>query len=360
MLLRRSVNKKHRPLLPAIVGAVLVLAALAWADPATAAQHPSPGRAVSTAAPTPGTGAGMGIVNDPAAYARAIRSGDWIRTPDGLMYKTCVYHIPSGARINGDTIVYRGGATHRMAPCAHPTLAYPAGSNVIQMRPGTGGASPASASARPPLATGWWSDWWWHAPSFLTYLFERFSVPADPAQSGALIFFFPALESQDPSPNILQPVLTWGANPGVVSNPNIWYITSWYVINGHGAFSDSIHVAPGDTIDGTISAQNCNVHGACAWTVTTGVEGGSSQSIPATVGVPFVTVFGGAMEVPAPGISSCAQLPSEGHEAFRNLSAVDNDGAMPSTAVFTIVNQGSCGATVYRGVATGGDITWTP
>jgi hypothetical protein len=270
-------------------------------------------------------------------------------TPEGLAYKTCVYRLPSTARVDYDTIVYRNGTRHRVAPCTHPTLAYPA------MRPATGAASQASSSVSPPGTSQWEAQWKWQSPTWLTFLEERFSVPSNPSQSGALMYFFPAFET--PTGNsILQPVLTWGNN-GVVTNPNIWYITAWYGINGNYMPSGSIHVlGSAYTIDGSIVGRNCNGSGACQWTVAVSVVNGNQVTIPVTAG-PFTWVFGGVMEVYEP-IASCAELPPNGHEAFRNLSVTNHNGAMPSTTLFTSLFTDHCSAIVLNGVATGGDITW--
>jgi hypothetical protein len=353
----RITKNKRRYRLPAVViagsGLVIALGALVSASPALAGQSTPKVNANATALKTPRWSNAMHIVNDPAAYARAARSPDWIRTPEGLAYKTCVYHMPAHARIDYDTFVYSNGTRRRMAPCTHPTLAYPAGSTAGVAQTASSSLSAATAGTPADLAL-----WTWESPAYLIFLSERFSIPSNPSKSGALMFFWPAFE-QGPNPNdccILQPVLTWGAN-GNVTNPNIWYITAWYGVNGRYVPSGSIHVQPTQTVDGTISGQSCSSSGACSWTVTAGVEGGNSVSIQMNT-PPLFQVDGGAMELYEP-ISSCAELPQGGHEAFRNLDVVNWNGTMPSTTKFGSYSSNYCSAKVLSGLATGGDITWT-
>jgi hypothetical protein len=288
-----------------------------------------------------------GIVYDLKAYAAAVKSKDWVYTPNGLAYKTCVYHAPAGATIDNGVIINRNGTRVRMKLCTHPTLAYPKTSTTRQATPSV--ITPASA---------WWADSWWNAPTWLNYLWERYSVPSNPSQSGALIFFFPSFEDSGGT-TILQPVLTWGANPPIVTNPNIWYITSWYVWNYNKNYvtSNSVHVAPGNTIVGSIIATSCNPNGTCTWSVQAGVEGGSSVNpLTVTSGVSFTSVQGGVMEVPR--ATGCVQTPASGHEAFRNLSVSTHDGIVSPSFTNQIPNS-QCSVHVQSS-STATDILWSP
>jgi hypothetical protein len=362
MKLAQTKKYKRRWGLPAVVaggtGLVLALAALVSASPAVAGQSPSravagqpPSKAKATpAAPqTPSWWKGMHIVYDPAAFARAVGSKDWIRTPDGLAYKTCVHPLPSGARVDHGTIIYRNGTRHTVPPCTHPTLAYPS------MRPAAGSASPVPSSVSPPGTSQYVAQWYWDSPVFLISLVDRFSVPSNPAQDGALIYYFPGFEGAG---GILQPVLSWGDN-GVVTNPNIWYITAWYGLNGKYYPSGSIHVLGSSyTIDGTIASSGCNAIGVCNWLITVGVEGGNSVSIPLNDVGPYFHVLGGVMEVYQP-LGNCNELPPNGHEAFRNMSIANENGTISSSTTFTWAQTGQCSARVSSGTATSGDILWS-
>lgn len=342
----------------AVVSGLLIAASAAVAVPASAssqvhenariAKTVSGARAAS--APRPGK---RWIVHDPKAYAAAIKSKDWAYTPEGLANKACVYHIPAGAIVDKGVIIKRNGTRTSMA-CAYPTLAYPA-TNSPRKAIQSGDVTPAAANC-PASNTNWWAESCAAAPTWLDYLWERFSVPDNPTTSGALIFFYPSLQdtAQD---TILQPVLTWGANSTTgVSNPNIWYITNWYVWGNSYAITNNVHVAPGDTIDGSIAASSCNSSGFnCTWTVESSVEGGSATT-PLTVvsGVSFTNVEGGVMEVPT--AATCAQMPPDGHEAYRSLSVDTHAGSWaPSFHVYYPNRQCSVSETAS---SSGADILW--
>ena len=114
-------NWHPRP--PAVAAAVvglLTAGVLAASDPAIAA--PPPASTQAAAAPL----GKLWRVSDPAAYSRAVRSGNWIFTPEGLAYKTCVNHVPLGGKVarNGD-IITRSGVVRRVVRCTTPTLTYP-------------------------------------------------------------------------------------------------------------------------------------------------------------------------------------------------------------------------------------------
>jgi len=342
----------------AALGGLLVVASAAVAVPASAASLARENATIAKTEASAGTApagqpAKRWIVHNPKAYAAAVKSKDWAYTPDGLVYKACVYHIPAGAIVDHGVIIRRNGTRTAMS-CAHPTLAYPATNSPRTVVPSRG-VTPAAANC-PASNTNWWAESCAAAPTWLDYLWERFSVPSNPTTSGALIFFYPSLQdtAQD---TILQPVLTWGANSITgVSNPNIWYITNWYVWGNSYAITNNVHVAPGDTIDGSIVATSCNSGGFnCTWTVESSVEGGSATT-PLTVvsGVSFTNVEGGVMEVP--DATTCAQMPPNGHEAYRSLSVDTHDGSWaPSFSVYYPNRQCSVTETAS---SSGADILW--
>jgi hypothetical protein len=338
------------------ISGLLLAVGVAAAAPAAASSQAHGSTAIARTVPraraeSAGGPGRSGSVYDPKAYAAAVKSGDWVYTPEGLQYKTCVYSAPAGATVDKGVIIYRNGARLRMKLCTHPTLAYP----------GTNTPRRTAAPAATPGGTTWWASAWYFAPTWENYLWERFSVPSDPQRSGALIFYFPSLEDPDGT-TILQPVLTWGANPGIVSNPSIWYITSWYVWNNnHNSVhsTNSVHVGPGDTIDGSIAASTCNANGTCTWTVETCVEGGNCASpLTVTSGVPFTSAQAGVMEV-SNNLSSCYETPENGHEAFRSLSLATHDGSVTPTFGIQYPGTQYCGVTETAS-HTGADILWTP
>jgi hypothetical protein len=153
-------------------------------------------------------------------------------------------------------------------------------------------------------------------------------------------------------------VLTWGAQSGIVSNPNIWYITPWYRYGSNSVHGNSVHVAAGDTIYSILSASDCDSSGDCTWQLTTtDANSGLSSSYTITSGVPFTKVFGAVMTVPK--ASGCVETPANGHAAFRNLSVTDSTGATPAPAFTARVLNPQCSISI-TGSPTGGDILWKP
>ena len=297
------------------------------------------------------------VIHDQAAYDQALKSSDWVRTPSGLAYKTCVYSAPDGASVANGYIVSPSGAKQQIKPCTHPTLADPIA------RTNTSGPGLAQAAALSGACSGdnpaYWAYSCWQGSRPLTYLSEKYAVPTNPRQNGALVYLWGGL-SDAADTSLLQNVLSWGANTVSNTVPNyIWYITPWYIYSGgryvHGS---NVHVNPGDTIDSYLSAYNCDSAGDCAWSMQVSDENtGGVANYTVGSGVPFTVVLGGVMEVPR--ASGCIETPASGHAAFRNLAAVDifGNAVTPSFGVGYIGPECSVHETAS---ATAADILWTP
>ena len=292
------------------------------------------------------------IVYDPAAYRQAVKSRDWVHTPEGLAYKTCVYYAPNHSVVTKDEIILPSGARRQIKPCAHPTLAYP------RAKLARNNKALVSANACSPTNQAWWADSCWLAPAPLVHFSEEYAVPSNPAQSGALLFLWGGLEDANGG-DVLQDVLTWGANPGVVSNPNIWYVTPWYVFNGNNyVHGSSIHVAVNDTIVNSLAASKCGSGGACSWLLTTtDVNNGRQSQYPITSGVAFPALFGGVMEVPS--AHGCVETPASGHAAFRDLRVTEINSTIPTPNFNTSYVNPQCSIT-ERVATNGADIFWKP
>jgi hypothetical protein len=319
----------------AVVGA-LVASAMAAAAPAIAASAPTSALAAA---------AKPWRVYDPAAYARAVHSGNWVFTPEGLANKACVNHVPTGGRVALDgNIISRSGTVQRVVRCTSPTLAY--------------APAAAAASSCQGAISAWWAYNCAVDPAGLSYLNEQFSMPSNPQKTGALIFFFPAF-TDSTGTSIVQPVLSWGANgtTGVTSD-NIWYLTSWYGDSGTYYVSSSAHVNPPGTVVGKIQKGLCVVGNTeCTWFITTSV-GSTSVELTWNGGPEMNRVYGGVMEVPR--ASGCVETPPTGHEAFRNLTVNDSNGSYtPAFTPYTSTTpQCSVSAAGSSGLNT--DITWAP
>ena len=105
---------------------------------------------------------------DAALFAKAMKSADWTKTPDGLLYKSCVHQVPPGATLVAarNEIVFKNGKVHTFAPCPYPRLVAPCQTTVT---PGHATARPAT----PPVfatTSGWLQASVWNPPAALGYL----------------------------------------------------------------------------------------------------------------------------------------------------------------------------------------------
>ena len=337
-------------------------------SPQSAAAHTSTGcsneeaalAAQSQAGSTSQAGAGKRwVVYDQSAYNQALKSDDWVQTPSGLAYKSCVYHAVQGATVANGYILSPSGAEQQIKPCTHPTLAKPLTHETSSLiKPGAAEPASGSAACDDIINQAVWAASCWTSPTAITYSSEEYSVPTNPAQTGALIFLSGGLE--DSAGNIvLQDVLTWGANAETnVTNPGIWYITPWYAWGGSYVVGKNVHVYSGDTIVGILSASGCSSAGACTWSETvsdTTINQFSSYTIHSDSA--FSAVLGGVMEVP--WASGCIETPASGHAAFRDLFVQDINGniASPSFGVSTPFPECSIRETA---APNGADIYWAP
>jgi hypothetical protein len=185
---------------------------------------------------------------------------------------------------------------------------------------------------------------------------EEYGVPSDPAKDGALIFLWGGLEDGS-GDTVLQDVLTWGANGTIVTNPNIWYVTPWYVWSNKSVVGASIHVAPVDTIVATLTASGCNGSGDCTWVLkAVDKTNGKSTSYTVTSGVSFDLLLGAVMEVPT--AHGCVETPANGHAAFRDLVVTGDNGKI--TPDFgTSIPDSQCSVSITQS-PTGADILWKP
>ncbi|HEY1918463.1 MAG TPA: hypothetical protein VGH27_23055 [Streptosporangiaceae bacterium] len=182
-------------------------------------------------------------------------------------------------------------------------------------------------------------------------------MPSDPAKDGALIFLWGGIENADGN-TLLQDVLTWGANGSIVTNPNIWYVTNWYLWPGNNSvISPSIHVEPVDTIVADLTASKCSGGGACTWVLkSTDTTNGKSTSLTVGSDATFDLLLGAVMEVPS--ADGCVETPTNGHAAFRDLTVTGNDGKItPDFGTSTPDPQ--CSVSITQS-ATSADILWKP
>jgi hypothetical protein len=363
----------------AVALTVLGLTVPAQAQPGPAARTTTPPARTTTAATTtrslrsldeerPPPGSVRWVVSDPVAYRQAVRTGNWVYTPYGLSDKACVYHAPNHALVQNNEIVAPSGAVQRMTPCTHPILLYPASPERHSAPPASPEGNPTARTTENvapdsgPCAFGPGGDYWaascnGSAPEWITTFDQKYAVPSDPAKDGALIFLWGGLEDAN-GDTLLQDVLTWGANGSIVTNPNIWYVTPWYLWPGnHSVIGASIHVEPVDTIDANLTASKCSSGGACTWVLhSADVNSGGSTSLTVGSDATFDLLLGSVMEVPS--ADGCVETPTGGHAAFRNLTVTGNDGTY-SPDFGTSTPDPQCSVSITQS-ATAADILWKP
>jgi hypothetical protein len=179
----------------------------------------------------------------------------YVSTPAGWYHRSCVYEIPSGSVVRGDTVQEPSGAVS-----THPACAYPHFSS--------GPSGPASVLGQrrhspPPTDTGWvifggmvidtTVSTWRNITAYWT-------VPDGPASSygsSQVYYNFPGLQNLA---GILQPVLTFGYN-----GDNHWQVGVWYCTSSC-PHSSLLNVNQGDSLYGYADGYSCS-GGSCSWTV---------------------------------------------------------------------------------------------
>jgi hypothetical protein len=259
--------------------------------------------------------------------------------------------------VGNTEIVAPSGAIQRITPCTHPTLLYPGSAE-----PGTLGHRTSKPAEGTPCGFGSGGDYWaascnGSAPDWITSFDQEYAVPSNPAKDGALIFLWGGIEDAD-GDTLLQDVLTWGANGTIVTNPNIWYVTPWYLWPGNNSvIGKSIHVNPADTIVADLTASKCSSGGACTWVLkSTDKNTGGSTSYTVGSDATFDLLLGSVMEVPR--AAGCVETPTNGHAAFRNLTVTSNAGTI-SPDFGTSKPDPQCSISITQS-ATSADILWKP
>lgn len=172
----------------------------------------------------------------PPSWAEASASPDWVPTPAGLTYSSCVHEVPDGAEVSADGVVsVNGTAVSSIPACPYSGIVSPDASET----------SAGAGSTPPPLADGWWLNSWWTSASQITSLTSKWVVPPAPSSNGALIYLFPSVEPADGSA-IVQPVLQWGVSPA--GGGNSWKLANWYVRGGTALHSGLMSTTAGHTI----------------------------------------------------------------------------------------------------------------
>jgi hypothetical protein len=300
------------------------------------------------------------LVSDPVAYGQAVKSKSWVRTPSGLSDTGCVFHVPDHATVRNGVITLPSGATQQLQPCQYPTLTYPGAASPSASQPSASQPAAADATGAPCYfgqgGTYWAASCNSTSPTWVKSMTQEQAVPSDPTKDGALIFLWGGLENAS-GDTLLQDVLTWGANGNIVTNPNIWYVTPWYLWGGNSVIGSSIHVGVSDTIVQALTASSCSSAGACTWVLkATDTTNGLSTSYTVGSDATFSLIFGAVMEVPS--ANGCVETPASGHAAFRDLVVTGNTGTL-APAFGTSIPDSQCSVSITQS-STGADILWKP
>lgn len=326
MVASSGVRRRFGPNIKVLIITSLLVAA---STAGTAQASTQPSASASASAPSAGADSAQ------AAYQAALKSPDWVRTPEGLENKSCVQTIPAGATFDQPTnsILLASGAKEKAAaPCAYPQLT-PTG-----QVPVTGASSPAAS-----FSYGWQAYSYWNSPNWLEGVNSTYTVPSAPSVGGTYDYFFSSLQGAGPS--IVQVVLEWDQNQ--------WNVLDEYNWNGGDKRSPTtIPVAPGDKILTTVLASNCQTNGNCTWSLDgTDERTGQSADLSINAGQPFTQADGGVMELPQQSGTSvaCDQLPASGSMDFKAITIFGATGN-PVTPSWSVThngnNKGWCGVYV--------------
>jgi len=170
---------------------------------------------------------------------------NYVRTPFGLIHKSCVHHIPNGAHIdetnNGTFRVIYDGRDLSIESCRKHLK-----KNEIRFN-----------KPRQDY-DGWLAYTAYNYQNTFDSFLGFFTVPDAPQQTPEVFYLFTGLQNVDwipiidPQPDqfdIIQPVLQY---PG--DNGNYWSVKSWYVtLTNDVLTSDEIEVNTGDNIFGNMT-----------------------------------------------------------------------------------------------------------
>lgn len=301
------------------------------------------GGAPTTAAADTGS-VDAGVQLAPPSFAVAAASPDWVPTPNGLAYRSCVHEVPNGAEVSADGVVTLDGVVvSTTEPCPY--------SGMVETPDQVAAASQTAAVSdvvpgvpADGMDSGWWLNSDWLAPKQVVSLTAKWTVPAAPKYNGATIFLFPAVQpGTGDLAAIVQPVLQWGVSGA--GGGNYWAIADWFVAPkehpGDSWYSSLIYTYTGRVLTGTMKRSSGT---ASKWTVTLAQEPGVDVEVTGETNMKsWRSVNGGALEVY--DALNCTRLPNVSSVKFSSIVVKDTSGKV--TPSFKNVRwQTYCGAKV--------------
>jgi hypothetical protein len=302
--------------------------------------------------------AGAGPLVSSTYYQRAVKSSKWAPTSGGLVFKSCVYHVPNGTEVDSvnNKLIMPNGTVQSVKACAYPRLATP------QAAPTTTGAGTTAQ----PASNGYMQYFGQSGLPALGSLSVNYAGPTAPtAGTAEEDFTFSGLEPSDGS-SILQPVVGWGSiytgknGTGTLngSGDYVW-MASYYYWGGNAVAGAFQYVDPSDTIQTSMTSSKCGASGAgCTWDIHMNDPNTTLQSDLVVYSSPaYHWLIGGAIE--SYYSAGCDELFANHHLVWRNMSVRTFTGsAVTPSFSKTVVDQECSMNTTYS--STSGDITWTP
>jgi len=268
----------------------------------------------------------------------------YLRTPGGLGWSSCIYQIPNGAHIKTD-LKGKTTVTHEGIVEEYPACSKPFKRNVRSEQ----------VNKRDSPDDGWqvWTSWNNPDNATFTAFLGDFNVPKSPANwDGGILYMFTGLQNDNWIPyqgnssnppetfEIIQPVLQYGQTPA--GGGNYWAVASWYVTVDENVFySQLIQCKDGDNIFGNMSRIN-----ESSWYIGS-LNTNNQQSQSVTVDDPrLITQPWAYCTLEVYEIDDCANDFPAGPLKFTNMKIFDQNGkaVVPSWQAF---NNGDdhCGAT---------------
>jgi hypothetical protein len=343
---------------PRIWTLVLIIISLALVGvPAGRAAYAAPVASVTTAkVPSSGVGLaanlpekGVGVVKNLTYYERARKSRLWGQTPAGLVYRSCMYNVPSGSYVDSihGRITLPDGQVLPMKPCPYPRLVPPDTSTATK--------TPGATGSNLTYANGNWLDGF-EADNLprLDYLSANIAAPYPPNNTtGAPFEYQWTALAGDGGDSLLQPAVGWGSLSVSTYRPPLagdTEMASYYYWSGNAVAGTFYSVNPLDTLAESIQGYNCNSSGNnCTWWMQITDEN-TGQDSQLTVGsYPVYNSVIGELESDVGYVSgaNCQSLFANHHLVWRNLYVQAATGATVTPGYYeTGPNDGGQGAVV--------------
>jgi hypothetical protein len=242
---------------------------------------------------------------EPAPQSHPAAPDDYERTPGGLVHKSCVHEVPSGAVVDeNDDVKLDGRTIAHLDPCHYPR--YGRNSPPAGLTPTIN--DNIEAATAPAITNAWGFNWF-------NEITATVIVPSPPRTAPINNFFWPGLETASGSA-VLQPVLIYGqsdAGGGPYWSVGLWYISA----AGKETHVGVVRVRAGASITSTVKL-HCAANGTqCDALLMVQLNGTEILSLGVHTIEVWQTALKGVLE--ANGINTCSQFPPGGSTTFTNV-----------------------------------------